>query len=210
MKYFCNILDALDYHKNCCVCQNPMRNFFIHGEPCELEYRNDYMRHSQIIKVNLSASTDSDTDDILTICPTTNSVNLESNLRYKNRDYGFDYSKLYTGSTFAYKPPVNNYSGTLYEGLDISCFHCNSFNYTIQLIIDLEKEHRIQQLFLNSEEVVWSDENNQTYVIRNAYTIGKTEYKYKGQKIISVPLIPLNFSDPGETVKRLKVLNTFS
>jgi hypothetical protein len=208
MKDFCNILEAANYHKKCYRCQSDMIPYF--NDERVAASRLDQSGRAGLIEINLSASTDSDTDDILTINPFNNKISLEYHPRYKIKDWGYiDY-----GQSTISKSTINNYNGTLYEGLDVRCCNCTHFSYTIQLVIDIAKEYRIQQLFLNSEMIIWLDEKGLAYEIRNAYTIGKTEcFSFNGNKRgqqISIPLIPLNLSNPEETLARIKKLNLFS
>ena len=194
-----------------------MRTYF-HGDPIEFVQHTDLYENrynfNYSLKVNLSASVDSDTDDILTINARSNKVKLEIHSRYKETYSDFDISYIgksplkYSGGS-----SYGNYAGTVYEALESGCSSCHNFSYVVQLVIDMEN-YMIKHLFLNSESINWTDADSQMHNIKNIYTMRKTECAlYKGTdkcQHISIPMIPLNLSNPHETMQRIKILNTFS
>jgi hypothetical protein len=212
MKHFVNILDAAEHHKKCYVCGFMLTPNF-HGDVLFNSPYNE--RNDRLLKINLSGMVDSDTDDILTINMSTNQITLHAQRRYDHSGYRNDIGGYLGASNIrsGALPAPRGYGGTLFEGIDISCRNCNRFSYTIQMIIDVEKEHRITSLFLNSEDITIND-GTTAHQIRNVYTTKTTEYRHHTKphmhgKTISFPLMELNLKDPQETLSRIKNLLPF-
>jgi hypothetical protein len=216
MKQFFNILEAAEHHTKCYIC----------GFMLTPNFRGDVLFNSPFnekndrqLKINLSGMVDSDTDDILTIDMNTNQITLHAQRRRQHIDYHYDIGGYLGTSNISGRsrsmalPSPRGYGGTIFEGIDISCRNCNRFSYTIQMIIDVAKEHKITSLFLNSEEITFND-GDTAHQIRNIYTTRMTEYRHhtvphKFGKMISFPLIPLDLENPQETIFRIKKLLPF-
>jgi hypothetical protein len=210
MKHFVNILDAAEHHKKCYVCGFMLTPNF-HGDVLFNSPFNE--NNDRQLRINLSGMVDSDTDDILTIDMNTNKITLHAQRRYV--DFHYDIGGTINGANVRSKSPPapRGYGGILFEGIDISCRNCNRFSYTIQMIIDVQKEHRITSLFLNSEDITIND-GVTAHQIRNVYTTKTTEYRHHTKphmhgKTISFPLMDLNLKDPQETLGRIKNLLPF-
>jgi hypothetical protein len=226
MKDFVSISEAIEYHKECYICKSILRVDF-HGEPLKIKTDlEDYRQNSkltQTIELNLTDMVDSDVDDLLTINIWTNKVTIRTTQRvhyldpvYGNSNYaGQTPTKLFVKG-LQKVPSRHGYNGKLFESLTIGCQNCHQFSYVVQVVID-GTAMRVEHLFLNSEFISWS-EKEITHEIKNIYPTGKTEYSRsasigKSHLIdcnISIPLIPLNLTNPVETMDRIKKLNLFS
>jgi len=207
MKQFNNLMEAVAYHRQCCLCNGIM----VHG----LKIEFDLKKHPGF-KWNLSENVDSETDDWVTIDIYTNEITYyEQSRRYDEElfhgtdgPYNLRYKKVsYTG-----------YSGTMYESLRVACGSCRNFSYTIQVVMDLTAK-KLTGIFLNDEFIRHEDANRHIHDIRNAYVIEKTEYTYykestseddSTKRTISIPLISMNLKNPADTVAKIKKLVIFS
>lgn len=99
-------------------------------------------------------------------------------------------------------------------GVYCSCNQCGQYGYTLQLHVEMGP-NKIVGIFLNSETLSF-EKNDFLYEIRNVYSSDKTEYKVfnndKGSetKTLTLPLIPMDLSNPDKTLERIKTLAIFS
>jgi hypothetical protein len=87
--------------------------------------------------------------------------------------------------------------------------------FSIQVWIDLAKI-AVTRIILNSERVSWEDENEVLHEIVSIHSTNKTKYSYiypdtsKDDGIITLPLIPIDVSNPKDAVTRIRKLIVFS
>jgi hypothetical protein len=208
---FNNLQEALTYHSACYMCGSTLTPSF-HGDPIFLSMRSSRMDGGRTIEINLSSQVDSSCDDILTLDTHHNRIKFVSKQRYSN----------YVDSTYfpIRKTYQVNYGNQLYESFIVNCQKCQSFSYVIQIVLSLPQE-RLQQILLNSEHIQIQDEKKQYHNIINGYISPATEYTiYQSKNILerpfssihtlSLPLIPINFHHPQETLHRIQKLLLFS
>lgn len=105
--------------------------------------------------------------------------------------------------------------GTFGHALNVKCDKCEMYDFTIQVWMDLDKQ-QITNIVLNSEKISWEDKNNILHEITSVYTTYHTKYSYfvadfsKDDGHITIPLIPLDLENPGNTVDRIRKLLVFS
>jgi hypothetical protein len=101
--------------------------------------------------------------------------------------------------------------GHQYLAVGVRCASCSDYQYTIQVVIDLE-QLLICRINLNSETLVFRKEVER-YVVRNIYTLEQTEYSYDrfggvddGVKQQIFPLLPLDRDNPHKILERVRSL----
>ncbi len=172
MKQFNSLLDAINFHTHCPLCQ------------VELHCDN-YINSKQKIALEFLGNSfyiDVATEDI----------------------------ELVSSS----ESPRNNY-GLSGLSITIECCECHMYSFMIQIWISF-KEQRITKIILNSERVSWEDEADVLHEIFSIHSTGKTKYSYiypdtsKDDGIITLPLIPIDVSNPKDAVSRIRKLIVFS
>lgn len=104
---------------------------------------------------------------------------------------------------------LRSYDGIMYEGINPVCHTCRKFSYGITVKIDLN-DMKISGIFLNSETIVVYDTKG-SHEVRNVYWNDQSTTTYScGDKKETIPLVPLNLSNPQETVDRIRKLLIFS
>lgn len=209
---FYTLAAAAHYIPTCLLCKNGMS---FRDIDAEVSYNYDFTSGDHC-KTSLTF-TDSNLayTDKITICMETEEVSR----RTTQNDYKA-FSVGYTGvssSLYASAPE----SGYKYLGLGLECRKCHDYTYMIRIVVDLANL-RMKRITLNSESVsIRSDEG--LFLIRNAYTIEKTEYMFSQHpapagsshtftidKQQVLPLIPLDRDDPKKTLKRIRNLLIFT
>jgi hypothetical protein len=203
IKFYC-FLEGLHYHSRCPVCRKQME---VNDRDlvARLEYPLGHPYQKFAFHIGKSS------DDIMYLDPHTEEVEIEFTRNREDyalgshgtfKPYGYS-GQIYTHST---------YDGMFYHALTLNCNSCCQYHYTLQLHTDLT-ERRLVGTYLNSESINVVD-GEQVHEIKNIYSTEKTEYacfpKDGSSKKQSMPLIPLNISDPKETVARIKKLLIFS
>lgn len=199
---FHSVLEALSYHKFCPCCKNSME---VNDRDLVTEYSN---RGNSRLAFELSSSS----DDVMFIDPVSEEIEIVVN-RYidnSNRYVMGNYSGTVNQSNHPYIHVANGFH---FSGLTVACNSCCRFDYRIQIRIDLQNK-KVAGVVLNSETISWEDEDKMLHEIKNIYPVNKTYYSYFVQgavdKKIDLPLVPLNLSNPKETVDRIKTLIVFS
>lgn len=207
MKQFYNLMEALGYHTTCYVCGSRLKH------DLQTDYDNNFLPQ---FKWNLSHRIDTDTDDWITIDGRTNKIIYAEPIRRYDRDSIYDGSQTFRHRK--YDGSVLERGGTLYESIQVECEKCSQFYYVLQIIIDVSARQLIG-IFLNAECISYKDSSGNFHRIKNLYSKEKTSYYYPTEstadydtntKNILVPLIPINFQNPTETVVRIKKLSVFS
>lgn len=186
MKQFKNLDEAFHYHSTCPVCSGTMKT-----------------NYSQLLT----------SDGKTTIVFQLKDDSIEADY------YGDDikwYSERSTNSQYVLD----------FFGISIVCDGCSKYSYTLRVCADRPKE-KITSIHLNSESLS-VEKNDELHEIKNIYSIKRTEY-VKFTKVeehtevlsmsgwlsrrngsISLPLIPLDLSNPEKTIDRIKGLIVFS
>lgn len=105
--------------------------------------------------------------------------------------------------------------GTFGHALNVKCDKCGMYNFTLQVWMNLDQQ-KVTHIVLNSEKISWEDENNVLHEITSLYMPHQTKYSYfvadssKDDGHITIPLIPLDVYNPGNTVARIRKLLVFS
>jgi hypothetical protein len=199
MKEFTNLLEAFNYHKTCCLCDNLMK-------PSDSIYENK-------VQYNLSANVDSETDDIMSINVLTNDVSIRS------------FPRTMMGQTPIVSYSAKRYNGVLFESINFRCIGCYYFNYTIQIQIEMDSKSyslggnymyspRVIGIYLNSEQITIEEPKTEMHYIKSVYATNQTEYhSYRAGQLhnsFKIPLVELNLKNPQQTLERIKKLATFS
>lgn len=200
---FSSILDGIHYMVLCPVCHKGLK-FDTRGF-----YVEDKYEYSDSTNTNLVF--DLNGHDTLTIEVYTGKVHI------KYEDH-CNYTVGCTGQTMSrttanYYP---SYNGTMFLRLGVDCNACAQYGYVLAIDVDLNNEC-VNRVLLNSEHVS-IQELDELHEVKNIYMTGETVYTIvknrKGydhaNKMISLPLIPMNLKDPQATVSRVKGLIVFS
>jgi hypothetical protein len=190
---FYSFLAGLQHHKKCPLCNKQMEvNDRDLSERVEYPTGHPYQR----FKFYIGRST----DDVMILDPNTELVEVD---------------KRALQSVFGLRSQMGNYtlySGLFYHALTINCNSCCQYHYTLQVQADLTAM-RLVGTYLNSETVS-VEEGGIVHEVRNVYATDQTEYaafpKDGSSKKSSIPLVPLNLSNPKETVSRIRKLLIFS
>lgn len=221
---FYTLAAAAHYIPTCLLCKNGMS---FRDIDAEVSYNYDFTSGDHY-KTSLTF-TDSNLayTDKITICMETEGVSRQTTQNdYKAFSVGYTgvssslYSsaKVFSGSSLCSSAPER---GDKYLGLGLECRKCHDYTYMIRIVVDLANL-RMKRITLNSESVsIRSDEG--LFLIRNAYTIEKTEYMFSQHpapagsshtftidKQQVLPLIPLDRDDPKKTLKRIRNLLIFT
>lgn len=91
-----------------------------------------------------------------------------------------------------------------------SCYECGCYSYTLQMRVNL-KEGTIESIALNSE-VFCIEQGKTLYEIKNNYASKYTKYDVFSNDLdpITLPLIPMDITNPIKTLERIKTLVIFS
>ena len=216
MKKFYNLMEAVSYHTHCCMCKERLSHY-----PLALVGGSD----KTIYRWNLSDNIDSDTDDFIMVDAHSNHVEYlqESRKSIRYPISGIDDYSGQTPITFPTYSPKIKLKGIIYESIHLNCGNCHQFSYTIQIVVDISTM-MLGNIQLNSEFVCYEEPDGSVHEIRNAYPFGETIYTNFEQMVakspylpvkspydrFTIPLIPINFNDPKETVARIKKLVVFS
>ena len=104
-------------------------------------------------------------------------------------------------------------SGTLIIKIELDCYKCSMYHYIIATYLDLTALKFIYAV-LNTEFFSFEEGESGLYDIHNNYARGITtftHYPYEDEgKSFETPLIPINFSNPRETLTRIKNLIVFT
>ncbi len=196
---FYSFLEALRYRSKCPLCDKSME---INDR--DLVSRVEYPIGHPYQKFGFHIGKGS--DDIMYLNPTTEKVEVE----YSRRSDAFATlgNNIYSGRL----PVPHEYSGMFYHALTLNCNVCCRYHYTLQVHANLT-EGCLAGTYLNSESVS-VEESETVHEVKNVYSTDKTEYacfpKDGSSKRQSMPLIPLNLTDPKETISRIRKLLIFS
>ena len=196
IKFYC-FLAGLHYHSKCPLCNKQME---VNDRDlvCRLEYPGGHPYQKFAFHIGKSS------DDVMYLDPHTEEVQIEFS---RHNDYNMK-TNGYSGQIYQH----STYDGMFYHALTINCNSCCRYHYTLQLHSDLT-ERRLVGTYLNSESINM-EENGLVHEVKNIYSTEKTEYacfpKDGSSKRQSMPLIPLNLTDPKETIARIRKLLIFS
>lgn len=195
IKFYC-FLEGLHYRSKCPLCNKQMEiNDRDLVERVEYPTGHPYQRFVFYIGKT--------TDDVMELDPHSEEITVRHQ-RTMETIYGLKSMSAAGNYTI--------YNGLFYHALTINCNSCCQYHYTLQVHADLT-EGRLAGTYLNSETIS-VEESGIVHEIKNVYSTEKTEYacfpKDGSSKRSSIPLIPMNLSDPKETVSRIKKLLIFS
>lgn len=100
-----------------------------------------------------------------------------------------------------------------------NCNDCGKYAYVLQVHVDMDLK-KVIGIFLNSETFSF-EKGSHLYEVKNIYATNKTEYssftnyeldeaKPSDKQSITLPLIPMDLSNPEKTLERIKTLIVFS
>ena len=105
----------------------------------------------------------------------------------------------------------NIYYNNYFCPIKIECVNC-MFCYTIIGNFDLSV-NKIKNIYLSAEQFSIENSHNKLCVINNLYEAHMTEYTIdifsKNMNVERIPLIPLNFKNPKETLHKIEKLLLF-
>lgn len=185
IKQFMKLIDALKYRTHCPLCQ---KKLCINDRNLAEKY--DIGNTEQRIAFELTSS-----DEIIYINPLTNEIELVI------WDAGI---KTQSGKR-----------GIFGHSLNIKCNKCEMYDFTLQIWMDIDRQI-LTGMILNSEKISWEDKDNVLHEIASLYTTHQTKYSYfgadhsKNDGQITIPLVPLDVYNPGNTVARIRKLLIFS
>lgn len=199
MMKFYSFLQALSFHSKCPICSKPLQiNDRDLVSRAEYPIGHPYQTFSFYIG--------SGTDDTMILNPYTEEIEVQHSRHMNPAYYGTGTGAITHSSNYSI------YNGLHYQALTISCNSCCQYHYTLQIQADLT-ERRLIGTYLNSETISVK-EGNMVHEVKNVYSMEKTEYAYfpkdGSSKRSSIPLVPLNLSDPKETIARIRKLLIFS
>jgi len=196
---FHSFKEAISYKTVCPLCTNAL-----HINDRDLA--TDYRRSDCGLKERLSFHVNQREQDTITIDPETDEVELVLSDRISDEVL----QSLPPATQKIMNPPI--YNGMFLHGLTIDCKSCCQYSFTLQIHFDLSKQ-KLFGIFLNSENVS-IEEGEMVHEIKNSYATQITYYSYFDKegdsKKLSLPLIPLDLSEPKETVARIRNLLIFS
>lgn len=136
------------------------------------------------------------------------SINMDTNRIYLAKLKLRLNNKRSQDSTVTYVP-----SGTarLFHCLKIECKKCWKYSFSIKMEIDLNNLKMIEVSLSN--EAISIEDNGQLYEIKNVYSMDKMEFYQTNSDDESrsfLPIIPINFNNPKETLNRIKNILIFS
>lgn len=201
---FPSLSAGLDYHTHCPVCSSPMKI-----NELDAQITHKYERDGGLTR---TLTWHCDGRDTLTVDLDTH----EFSLSVKS-----DTIPVYGSRAGALNYNFSSFSGLMYNGLRISCNTCCQYEYCLKVICDIDAEKKgTLKVELNSETLSIEDNVGMLlHEIRNIYSCNRTEYMLYTKdhtstrwedKTITLPLIPLNTSNPTETLQRIKTLVLFS
>ncbi len=225
---FYNLPQALNYRYQCPLCQSSMK-----VEPGCIEWEtksyDPYVRGNDFYHPGMNGQNYSRT--LIKFGDSGYSINIDyetgevTSVKQTMTDvYGF-----LTSIPYAYSyTELNSFS---IFPISMICSNCHAYKYIVQVHVSLS-DMRVVNIVLNSESLTFKDKKG-LHLIRNIYTVGKTEYNFhdtgdkdinpkdiedtiymgvltQSAKIIDLPLIPMNMEEPIKTLERVKTLVLFS
>lgn len=196
---FHSFKEAGNYRTTCPLCNNPLH---INDRDLATDYGHEFRGG----KPRISFFVNQREDDTITIDPETDEVELILSNRLPEELL----TDLSPAAQKIMAPPV--YNGRFMHGLTIDCKSCCQYAFTLQIHFNLT-DKSLFGTYLNSESIS-IEEGEMVHEIKNSYATQITYYSYFDKegdsKRLSLPLIPLDLSDPKETVARISNLLIFS
>lgn len=203
MKSFTSVQLAIGYHVLCPLCNSPLDLARRGDYSSSFEYNVHKISHKITFPLGFG-------DDELTLDLINEKVELTV---FRSVTQPIYTSNIGQVSGYIAGTGPSSYTGYTYRGLTVECKDCLNFSFTIQLVVDISNK-TLTDRFLNSEHVIYTDENKTIHDIKNVYSTEQTHYTsfLKGEKEITsiIPLVPLNLKNPPETIARIKKLLIFA
>lgn len=208
MKKFHNILSGINYQPFCPSCKSHMR---INGPESNvvLNYGQDLLANLNTITFEWENESIELEVESGSVCNITQRSNMNTMYAIGNANPIF--------SSHGAPPGIPN-SGIFMCRLRRTCNECSMYSYTLQIVIDMERK-MVGAVFLNTESISFENTDisgiHKVCEIKNLYGTKKTVYtifeiESGKDKILELPLIPLNLQNPEETLSRIKNLVIFS
>lgn len=188
------LLEALSYRDRCPFCFDKLSGH--HSQNQVVIYNSKVV----IKTIDAEISIDSSSEKIIEIT--------------QKSSYSDIYDVGFSGKTIAVRNAnsISNFKGDIILGVTIECDSCTMYSYTLSLFLDFVN-FEFKSAHLNAEWISL-EENKSVFEIRNSYGLGITEYTHFGidgsTKQINLPLVPLNFLNPKETLERIQNLIIFT
>jgi hypothetical protein len=98
------------------------------------------------------------------------------------------------------------YNGLAYHRIQIECYYCISYGYTLQLILDMSPI-KLTSIILNSEFLRFISHED-IFKVKNYYPLQAT-YLINNNVSRALPLTIFNMNNPSETIDRIKTVIPF-
>lgn len=122
-----------------------------------------------------------------------------------------------------WEDPLETYVGAYLNFLTLDCRNCLKFGYVLLLTFDLNIP-TLTSIRLDSESILWGDAHNTLHEVKSRYPSETSQYSvfpdfkditvfnlnYHKEDSITLPFIPINFSQPEETIQRAQTMAVFS
>lgn len=224
-KEFNSISEAISYHPKCYVCGGKLTPNYTEFSCQANSITATY--DSFDCSVNMACKFEIDYGAYATISINTGRV---IEIKTDENDYAGSWGSSYITSvpySIATTSPtltnaISNRSGTHSFPIEIGCQNCTSknwwkrFAYSIECTINFSTM-MVAKSVLRSE-IISIEGKNGLYEVENRYSHGITNYWFRpphpdpaiaNLQRISIPLIPLNLTNPHETIARIKRLSLF-
>ena len=199
LQHFNFPIDAIQYRSECPVCKSDMLI-----DPKDIVGPVEYSKNDKLV-----FELDHASDDMVFIDTITGELTVS---------ISGDSNRYTTGGSFTV-PNIKIYPTVMSEKITIKCRNHGHYAYTIKFWLDFDLG-KVADLYLESEFVKWKNYHEDlVHEVKNYYTSHITRYTYynglfdyqpfANMHVVDMPIIPLNLSNPEETVSRVKNLLAF-
>jgi len=198
---FSSLTEAINYHRICPICQQKM---LLNCQQSQSLVPSKYTLLENMISPHQNPSLTPPKCVIFDLM-------IANNLRI---DLDTNQASLVARDDGLYSERKNIYPAMVWHGLIMNCSKCRKFSYAIQMLTDVSIP-KLLNIRLNSETIAWEDRRKTLHQVRNCYPTETTEYSVfplrsiSQEKHIDLPLVPLNLSNPEETVSRVRTFVVF-
>lgn len=198
MTQFKHISDAIQYRKICPLCMGEVSvDYFTKIEHCHNYGKSTITWETKSEKIVANLFTNEIEDFIL------------------KKEYDTIFG-INAHSTYQFRHSNSNVlNGITFLRLILNCTKCEQYDCIFQVHIDI-KNNKIFNIVLNSESIAIED-HKKTHEITSSYALNKTEYTYfetgdylSTVKYIDLPFIPIDITNPHNTLNRIQSLIVFS
>jgi len=198
LEHFNLPIEAIQYKIDCPICQCKLSI-----DPKDIVGPVAYSKNNRLV-----FELDHASDDMVLVDVMTGDIEISTQKNSRSYQTGTS-SNVYLGSMYT---NVNS------ESFTGSCMVHDHYSYTIRMWIDLELR-KVADIYLASEFIMCRDASDIVHEVNNYYESQITKYSYyKGSynykpfaelNVVELPIVPLNLSNPEETISRIQNLLIF-